>query len=662
MGSSPAAGQASPAPDPPAVDREALESAVRDLLGALGEDVRREGIVDTPKRVAKAMAFAVRGYGMSAVAHVESALFHEQGLLDDEAALADARVRRGAGAAARAGEATGRGGNAVAEAAAAETADAFFDEDRALARPGVVLIRDVPFFSTDETTLLPFYGVCHVGYVPSGGTIVGLSKVARVAEVYARRVQTPDGLASDIAGALTRGASPRGVRVVVAGSQMAPTGPRPVFADAAIGCLAARRADGEEERDAREYRAEFRAMLHAGVGAGECPPVGLTGLAGQSTNSGNDGERDDDARAVVPAKRRRGDAGSGAGAGDANTVSDDGSVDARLLCMACGWAESAGGQSGSASARRRSDASGSGAAAERRGGDAASRASPGMPIPGVPGDATGNPRGLALLLRDSSSRPATPTPEEAGKTQPEASPAESAGTELGSEAGLVSTPDVSDAAVAAAERMARALGLDRLMDPARCAAAARAYAAVMAASAQGHAMPLCAGGPGAPPRSAAPGAAEASAREPPSRTGEDLSAGHTRVSETFFFLRDLELATLCEHHLLPFHGAVHVAYAADSATKPLTRAEAQRAVSRHGRRFQVQERLTRDIAQDVAALTGAPGVMVAVRASHLCMIARGVEKPGSTTVTSAALGVFSRDAARRARFWETLAEKNDRAG
>ena len=67
MGSSPAAGQARPAPDPPAVDREALESAVRDLLGALGEDVRREGIVDTPKRVAKAMAFAVRGYGMSAV-------------------------------------------------------------------------------------------------------------------------------------------------------------------------------------------------------------------------------------------------------------------------------------------------------------------------------------------------------------------------------------------------------------------------------------------------------------------------------------------------------------------------------------------------------------------------------------------------------------------
>ena len=644
MGSSPAAGQASPAPDPPEVDREALESAVRDLLGALGEDVRREGIVDTPKRVAKAMAFAVRGYGMSAVAHVESALFHEQGLQDDEAELANARARRGAGAAARAGEATGRAVDVVAEAAAAETSDD--DADRALARPGVVLIRDVPFFSTDETTLLPFYGVCHVGYVPSGGTIVGLSKVARVAEVFARRVQTPDGLAQDVARALQQGASPRGVRVVVAGSQMAPTGPRPVFADAAIGCLATEKADGEEERDAREYRAEFRAMLHAGVGAGECPPVGLTGLAGQSAISGNEGERDDvdgAARAVVPAKRRRAEPSSGAGASDANTASDDGSVDAHVvLCAACGGTESAGGQSGSLSTRRRSDASGSGQT-ERRARDAASRGSPGIPISGVPGDA--HPRGLSLLLRDSGSRPATPTPVEAGKTQPEGSPTESADTaadvaDAARDAGSVPVPvpvPAPDAAVAAAERMTRALGLDRLMDPARAAAAARAYAAVMAASAQGHAMPL---------------------RAEASKTTESASPSGGKDSSALstFFERDLELATLCEHHLLPFHGAVHVAYLADAATKPLTRAEAQRAVARHGRRFQVQERLTRDIARDVAALTGAPGVMVAVRASHLCMIARGVEKPGSTTVTSAALGAFADDASRRGRFWETLAE------
>ena len=658
MGSSPAAGQARPAPDPPAVDREALESAVRDLLGALGEDVRREGIVDTPKRVAKAMAFAVRGYGMSAVAHVESALFHEQGLQDDEATLADARVRRGAGAAARTGEATGRAGDAVAEAAAAEPADPDAHPNHAPARPGVVLIRDVPFFSTDEATLLPFYGVCHVGYVPSGGTIVGLSKVARVAEVFARRVQTPEGLASDVARALQLGASPRGVRVVVAGSQMAPTGPRPVFADAAIGCLAgaSSAADGEAGRDAREYRAEFRAMLHAGVGAGEGPPVGLTGLAGQSLISGNAGyERDESpARRAVPAKRRRGDPGSGAGAGDANTTSDDGSVDAQklVLCAPCVGAESAGGQSGSASddvRRRGSDASGSGRS-ERRAGDATERGSPGMGIPGIPGDAHPRSRELSLLLRDSGSRPATPTVgREALKTQPEASPAESAETKEALEAKEAkeapAEAEAPDAAVAAAGRMARALGLDRLMDPARCAAAARAYAGVMAASVQGHAMPL---------RTPEGGVASETERA-------SFPAGLSRNDETTtthtFFERDLELATLCEHHLLPFHGAVHVAYAADARTKPLSRAAAQRAVARHGHRFQVQERLTRDIARDVAALTGAPGVMVAVRASHLCMIARGVEKPGSTTVTAAALGAFAEDAERRARFWETLAER-----
>jgi GTP cyclohydrolase I len=239
---------------------------------------------------------------------------------------------------------------------------------------------------------------------------------------------------------------------------------------------------------------------------------------------------------------------------------------------------------------------------------------------------------------------------EAGKTQPEASPAESAETKEALEAKEApAEAEAPDAAVAAAGRMARALGLDRIMDPARCAAAARAYAGVMAASAQGHAMPL---------RTPEGGVASETERasSPAGVRGATCSASETTTTHTFFE-RDLELATLCEHHLLPFHGAVHVAYAADARTKPLSRAEAQRAVARHGRRFQVQERLTRDIARDVAALTGAPGVMVAVRASHLCMIARGVEKPGSTTVTAASLGAFAEDAERRARFWETLAEQ-----
>ena len=172
------------------VDRDELERSVRAMLEALGEDVHREGLADTPKRVAKAMAFAVRGYGMSAIDAVGNALFHEPGMESDEANAAIEAERAATGAE--------RSGGAA--------------DDHLLARHGVVLIRDVPFFSTAEDSLLPFYGRAHVGYVPSKGQIVGLSKVARLAEVFARRLQNPNRLAADIASALHEGAAPAGVR------------------------------------------------------------------------------------------------------------------------------------------------------------------------------------------------------------------------------------------------------------------------------------------------------------------------------------------------------------------------------------------------------------------------------------------------------------------
>ena len=245
------------------VDRDELERSVRAMLEALGEDVHREGLADTPKRVAKAMAFAVRGYGMSAVDAVGSALFHEPGLESDEANAAIEAERAATGAE--------RSGGAV--------------DDRLLARPGVVLIRDVPFFSTAEDSLLPFYGRAHVGYVPSKGQIVGLSKVARLAEVFARRLQNPNRLAADIASALHEGAAPAGVHVVLEAAQMGPFGPIPVSGEAASGCFAG-------GNDAHGYGAEFRAMLGAGVGAGPGPGVGLgefgNGSGGRWTTHGAD--------------------------------------------------------------------------------------------------------------------------------------------------------------------------------------------------------------------------------------------------------------------------------------------------------------------------------------------------------------------------------------
>ena len=652
MGKAIAAGAASGPPT--VVDREELESAVRALLCALGEDTQREGIADTPKRVAKAMEFALRGYGMSAVAHVESALFHEQGLLDDETGLADAR-RKAGGVSVVATDVARRATHELSAGTAAAETLGGNAVDPSLARPGVVLIRDVPFFSTDEATLLPFYGVCHVGYVPSGGTIVGLSKVARVAEVFARRVQTPARLASDVAHALHQGSNPKGVRVIVAGSQMAPTGPKSVWADASIGCLAIPGDEASEtsetksaDDDALEYRVEFEAMLHHGVGAGPGPPVGLTGLASESGKSVNGiFVTECDAADARRAKRPRQDLGAGAGgvARTSDSGSDDGGV---VLCALC-VSNSAQGRTGDATSSERG---------ARRGGDTSHNASGSgrsASLDSEDGDTTrtriGGRAGFRFL-RDSHSRPATPSGVEAYQVSA-GSPTESAeATHSGTPAcvtehsgsdmtmsGLVGATQTHapEAAHVASQRMAKALGLHKHMTPERFASATKAYADVMAASRAGHAMDLPVRMP-----------SEDHAMNDLPTTSESLTK----------FERDLELATLCEHHLLPFHGAVHVEYALGGGhekSRPLSRLETQQIVTRHGRRFQVQERLTRDIARDVLAMTKSVGVMVSVRASHLCMIARGVEKPGSTTVTSAALGVYAAEPGRRARFWQTLA-------
>ena len=88
---------------------------------------------------------------------------------------------------------------------------------------------------------------------------------------------------------------------------------------------------------------------------------------------------------------------------------------------------------------------------------------------------------------------------------------------------------------------------------------------------------------------------------------------------------------------LPFHGTVGVAYIANPTAGALSRDTLQALVTAT-RRLQVQERLTRDVAEEISALTGGIGVMVAARAAHLCMVSRGVEKPGSSTCTVTNLG------------------------
>ncbi|KAL1834914.1 hypothetical protein ACET3Z_004565 [Daucus carota] len=152
-------------------ETKVIQDAVKVLLLGLGEDINREGLRKTPFRVAKALREGTRGYKLKVKDIVQSALFPEAGL--------DNGV----------GHAGGVG--------------------------GLVIVRDLDLFTYCELCLLPFQVKCHVGYVPSGQRVVGLSKLSRVADVFAKRLQDPQRLADEVCSALQNGIMPTGVAVVL---------------------------------------------------------------------------------------------------------------------------------------------------------------------------------------------------------------------------------------------------------------------------------------------------------------------------------------------------------------------------------------------------------------------------------------------------------------
>lgn len=144
-------------------------------------------------------------------------------------------------------------------------------------------------------------------------------------------------------------------------------------------------------------------------------------------------------------------------------------------------------------------------------------------------------------------------------------------------------------------------------------------------------------------------------------SGRDVQA-HEVLARTFeadgfdeiVMLKGISFYSMCEHHLLPFHGTAHVAYIPKEGGRVVGLSKLARLVEMHARRLQLQERMTRDIASDLQEQLEPKGVAVVVQAVHLCMCARGVQKPGASMMTSTLLGVFREKGPARAELFSMI--------
>ena len=143
---------------------EKVSGNVKTILEEIGEDVSREGLLKTPERVAKAYEFLTKGYSQNLDEVINGAIFEEK-----------------------------------------------YDE--------MVIVKDIDYYSMCEHHLLPFYGKIHIAYIPDG-KIVGLSKIPRIVEVFARRLQVQERMTQEIADTIEKYLSPRGVGVVCEGLHM----------------------------------------------------------------------------------------------------------------------------------------------------------------------------------------------------------------------------------------------------------------------------------------------------------------------------------------------------------------------------------------------------------------------------------------------------------
>jgi GTP cyclohydrolase I len=138
---------------------------------------------------------------------------------------------------------------------------------------------------------------------------------------------------------------------------------------------------------------------------------------------------------------------------------------------------------------------------------------------------------------------------------------------------------------------------------------------------------------------------------------EDLDVGFELGHREMVICKDIPFYSMCEHHLLPFFGVAHVGYIPNEEGRIVGISKLARVVETLARRPQVQERMTTEIADAILEGIHPAGVAVVIQAEHMCMVMRGIKKPGSNVITSAIRGSFHSNPASRAEFFSLIQAK-----
>ncbi len=138
---------------------------------------------------------------------------------------------------------------------------------------------------------------------------------------------------------------------------------------------------------------------------------------------------------------------------------------------------------------------------------------------------------------------------------------------------------------------------------------------------------------------------------------EELKVGFQEGHREMVILRDIPFYSMCEHHLLPFYGVTHVGYIPNTDGRVVGASKLARVVEIVARRPQLQERMTSQIADAISDGIKPHGVAVIIQAEHMCMVMRGIKKPGSSIITSAVRGAFRTNSKTRAEFFSLVQNK-----